>query len=461
MKEHLKQLSDPANKQGGIISRNKKIGDLPQNGKELLDQYHQSNFNPIQKCIVSMLKDFTEKEPEKVVTGFLKIWEEHMEISTKNQDEIHKSNEVCEKVVQLLLCLQVPAHTVINAINVYIDEEQGESIWGTREDEQQNLFKAKINERQSSICQFVYTYLMHNIQYISIKSNIETRATASEGVAKEDEFKDEKIKLYHQVIEMVDKFKKARHPNTTLWLIEILHILTNKFTPSSGMSNEKSLAKKLEGLLQYLLKLCGILIEDKGEIIYHHSWNLGDIHLNPTVYEMLKRFEFCLQKREDFGKNPDYDEDGILMTDEQTYEMDMSNILDLAERGIGSGARGENENLNLQYTANQLYNYSSIPNFKETIYEELEADWQESRTGENMNITFRYMSELRNLIHNKKDSNINMSEAFRVCVIVTIRQTLTQLTTQIHSRALADRDLDNKRKKSESIIVNAALNIID
>jgi len=46
-----------------------------------------------------MLKDFTEKEPEKVVTGFLKIWEEHMEISTKNPDEIHKSNEVCEKVV--------------------------------------------------------------------------------------------------------------------------------------------------------------------------------------------------------------------------------------------------------------------------------------------------------------------------------------------------------------------------
>lgn len=105
---------------------------------------------------------------------------------------------------------------------------------------------------------------MHNIQYISIKSNIETRATASEGVAKEDEFKEEKINLYHEVIELVELFKKARHPNTILWLIEILHILTNKFTPSSGMSNEKSLAKKLEGLLQYLLKLCSQIIEDEG-----------------------------------------------------------------------------------------------------------------------------------------------------------------------------------------------------
>lgn len=139
----------------------------------------------------------------------------------------------------------------------------------------------------------------------------------------------------------------------------------------------------------------------------------------------------------------------------------MSNILDLAERGIGSGARAENENLNLQYTATQLYNYSSIPNFKETIYEELEADWLSSKTGKNEFVTFTYMQELRNLLHNKRESSINMSAAFRVCVIVTIRQTLTQLTTQIHSRALADRDLDNKRKKSESIIVNAALNIID
>ena len=109
----------------------------------------------------------------------------------------------------------------------------------------------------------------------------------------------------------------------------------------------------------------------------------------------------------------------------------MSNILDLAERGIGSGARAENENLNLQYTATQLYNYSSIPNFKETIYEELEADWLSSKTGKNEFVTFTYMQELRNLLHNKRESSINMSAAFRVCVIVTIRQTLTQLTTQI------------------------------
>ena len=299
-----------------------------------------------------------------------------MEISRKNIEEVQKSNEICEKVIQIILCLQIPAHTVIEAINSYVYVEQDESFFGPSEDEQPSIYKLKINERQSSICQFVYTYLLHNIQYVSLKGDQEGRQFA-EGVQKEDEFRDEKIKLYRQVIDLVEKFKKQRHPNTTCWLIELLHILTSKFTPSSGMGQESWIAKRLENLLQYLLKLCATMIESD-DIIYE-QWSLSDVHLNPTVYEMLKRFEFCIFKKEDQADNQHDQQDGTLYTeytDEPFSKNDeMGMILDLAERGIGSGARGENENFNLHFTQSQLQHYYSIPNFKETIFKELENDW--------------------------------------------------------------------------------------
>jgi len=54
-----------------------------------------------------------------------------------------------------------------------------------------------------------------------------------------------------------------------------------------------------------------------------------------------------------------------------------------------------------------------------------------------------------------------MTEAFRICIVVTLRQTLTQLTQNVHSRFSQDQDVDKKRARTERIILNAAMNIIE
>ena len=65
----------------------------------------------------------------------------------------------------------------------------------------------------------------------------------------EDEFKAQKIELYKQSISFIQMLSKSNHPITICWLLEILHILTSKFSPPTTLSQEASLIKKMDGTL--------------------------------------------------------------------------------------------------------------------------------------------------------------------------------------------------------------------
>lgn len=51
-----------------------------------------------------------------------------------------------------------------------------------------NTAQKRIGERQSRICQFVYAYLLHNIQFVSLR-----QTAKGENVKNEDEFREKKI----------------------------------------------------------------------------------------------------------------------------------------------------------------------------------------------------------------------------------------------------------------------------
>ena len=50
-----------------------------------------------------------------------------MKLDSKNQNVIQKQNQVCEKVIQLILSLKVPAHTVLEAVNQYVDNQSSQT----------------------------------------------------------------------------------------------------------------------------------------------------------------------------------------------------------------------------------------------------------------------------------------------------------------------------------------------
>ena len=58
------------------------------------------------------------------------------------------------------------------------------------------------------------------------------------------------------------------------------------------------------------------------------------------------------------------------------------------------------------------------------------------------------------------DSHSDNAMAFQICTIVTLRQTLTHLTMNVHSSSQT-RDVDKKRKRTEKIAVNAVMNKIE
>ena len=127
---------------------------------------------------------------------------------------------------------------------------------------------------------------MHTIDFINLRQ-------FKEGNVQEDEFKDKKIELYRQTIEFIDNMKKSKHPVTVCWLLEILHILTNKFTAPQSLGIEGRLVKKMDSNFQFLLTQAAKIIKSDTNLLEKtRDCNLSDIHLSPSIYELLKRFEF-------------------------------------------------------------------------------------------------------------------------------------------------------------------------
>ena len=103
---------------------------------------------------------------------------------------------------------------------------------------------------------------MHNIDFINLRTN-----TLNDGIAKEDEFKEKKIELYRQTVEFIEKLKSSKHPNTICWLIEILHILTSKFSPPTNLSQETRLTRKMDAVLTALLTSAAKIIESDPQAV--------------------------------------------------------------------------------------------------------------------------------------------------------------------------------------------------
>jgi hypothetical protein len=133
----------------------------------------------------------------------------------------------CEKIIQLLISLQVEPHAVIDAVNRWISTYNYIPIKEKRTID----FNAEQKEKatlQSLICQFVYMYLLQSI------SNHFRMQTSHDVKSDTDSAHEQYVKLYANILKFVKGFINSRHPNTITWLSEIINILTNKFKPEDA-----------------------------------------------------------------------------------------------------------------------------------------------------------------------------------------------------------------------------------
>ena len=90
--------------------------------------------------------------------GFLEIWKVSGNITQRGLNK----NEACEKLIQMLLSMQIPPQLVMSAINEWITA----SDYITTKSSKEMVFdpnRKSMSTLQSLVCHFVYTYLCFNI----------------------------------------------------------------------------------------------------------------------------------------------------------------------------------------------------------------------------------------------------------------------------------------------------------
>jgi hypothetical protein len=102
-------------------------------------------------------------------------------------------------------------------------------------------------------------------------------------------------KIYNSVYKFIRHFTLSKHPSTVCWLLEILFILSTKFTANDAYKQENKLRKDYMDLLTALLTNTAAILSDTFNIEFDKSYGFKIVYA-PTVYELLRRFEFIIDK---------------------------------------------------------------------------------------------------------------------------------------------------------------------
>lgn len=90
----------------------------------------------------------------------------------------------------------------------------------------------------------------------------------------------------------IRSFDKSKHPNTITWLLEIIYLVAHKFKPEDSKLDKK-LKYEYHSILNDLLYVASDIITDGFNIDYHESYGLHDLSFPPTIYELIKRYEWA------------------------------------------------------------------------------------------------------------------------------------------------------------------------
>jgi hypothetical protein len=104
-------------------------------------------------------------------------------------------------------------------------------------------------------------------------------------------------RLYTNMKNFMRVFLTSKHPNTICWMLEILHIVTDKFRAEDPILHKK-LKVKLHEPFDSLMKSAIGIVTDSFGVKYSEDYGISKLTYSPTVYEMMKRYEFVRRRQE-------------------------------------------------------------------------------------------------------------------------------------------------------------------
>ncbi len=118
-------------------------------------------------------------------------------------------------------------------------------------------------QRETLLCEFLYSYLLYNIQH-----QFSSKSTSSQNG---DETAT--TKLYKQVLRFLGNYKESRHPPTLCWLLEIMHLLSIKFSPMDAYKGDQKLKKDYYETLNDILQAASSIVnEQQYKVTYEKNY---------------------------------------------------------------------------------------------------------------------------------------------------------------------------------------------
>jgi len=183
--------------------------------------------------------------------------------------------------MQILNCLELPLHVVIGALNYNIEKFEFEAKRvAQRKKVNLELYEC---QRESLILFFLYTYLLHNLQCYFRTEDI--------------------VKIYYLLFRFLKYFQYSRHPTTICWMMEILFIISSKFTPKNAYKVEKKLKKDFQDIMQMLTENAARIISNDLNIGFSQDYCLTFVY-PPTMYEHLKAWTALYAEADKSNQGP-------------------------------------------------------------------------------------------------------------------------------------------------------------
>jgi hypothetical protein len=189
-----------------------------------LEGFIKNSSNNTQNMLIDVLKPIAFHYPNHLIQEVLTIWLKKEDILNTNV------NLSLIKLIQILTCLELPLYAVIGSLNYNIEKLGFESKKVAAR--KKIVLDMQECQRESLIFFFLYTYILHNLQFY-FRSEDETR-------------------IYRLFLKFLKYFQYSRHPTTICWMMETLYIVSQKFSPKEAYVVEKKLKKDYQDLMQIL-----------------------------------------------------------------------------------------------------------------------------------------------------------------------------------------------------------------
>jgi len=217
------------------------------------------------------------KNPFQFMYRYINLW--------LNESNTYICNDKQYKLsmIELLVSLNIPTEVVLNSIykNIDIDSLKITKKSKTKyKDVYPFILNKEICDYESKICQFLYSYIIFNI---NIKTNINI------------------VEIWREIINLLNIFTESKCPNTLFFVYEIINICLLKLHLKETSSDKTIKTKLVTIIINLFNKNMEMFICNKTDVIFEGQ-NPLILPLSPSIYEKVAQ-EIVDKKIGDFKTN--------------------------------------------------------------------------------------------------------------------------------------------------------------